>query len=150
MKLALIADEIGHNMSRQLSAALSRMGFKHNYLDVSVLSIKPCIACASCSGKTFGRCVQKDDMEKVYRAIAQSDHWVLLSSLRFGGLSSKAKRVLDRSGTLGDAHYYYQDRELVKGRKSKTRTYSAVGVKFACSEKEKMPFCICTKKIHAS
>ncbi|MFA6281289.1 MAG: NAD(P)H-dependent oxidoreductase [Candidatus Omnitrophota bacterium] len=60
------------------------------------INILHCLGCYKCWTKTPGICFQKDvGMEIVYAA-AQSDFWVFLTPVTYGGYSQHLKKALDR------------------------------------------------------
>ena len=48
-------------------------GTQTELLELRHLNIRPCTGCLGCWTKTPGRCVQRDDMDRVYAAIAAAD-----------------------------------------------------------------------------
>ena len=62
-------------------------------LELRRLNIRPCLGCWT---KTPGKCVQKDDMEKIYAAIERADVIVENFPLYFYGLPGTLKTMTDR------------------------------------------------------
>ena len=60
------------------------------------LNVNPCHGCGWCKGNGNGKCVQKDDMEKLRNLILSSDMMVLATPLYYFGFSSQLKLVIDR------------------------------------------------------
>jgi hypothetical protein len=58
------------------------------------LDINPCLACNSCF-KT-GRCVQQDDMQKLYPKLLSYEGIILAAPIFSMGLAAQAKIVIDR------------------------------------------------------
>jgi hypothetical protein len=58
--------------------------------------INHCIGCTRCWMKTPGRCVIKDDYEKIFRAFLAADHVILLTEATRGFISYKMKNIVDR------------------------------------------------------
>lgn len=77
------------------------------------LTIRPCRSCGSCGEQTPGRCVQKDDMESVYRAIGPSGMLVFITDITFGGYSSQLKKAVDRLMCMGFPLYQVKKGHLV-------------------------------------
>lgn len=63
-------------------------------VDVGSADIGPCKACQSCSKQ--GRCVQEDDMQKMYPKILEADVLVLGTPVYFWGPSAQMKTFIDR------------------------------------------------------
>lgn len=59
------------------------------------LDISGCLGCGHCDRS--GRCVQKDDMEKVYALLDSADRVVMASPIYFYGLPGQLKLLVDRS-----------------------------------------------------
>ncbi len=70
------------------------------------LDISGCLGCGHCD--EAGRCVQKDDMEKVYPLLDSADRVVMASPIYFYGLPGQLKLLVDRSQAP------YMRRELIK------------------------------------
>lgn len=59
--------------------------------------IKPCLACEECHKKTHWlKCVQKDDIEKIYQKFQDADVIIFNSPAYIFGTSSRLKTVLER------------------------------------------------------
>jgi len=70
------------------------------------LNMKGCLGCDGC--EESGECVQKDDMESLYRSLEQHDRIVLASPIYFYGVTSQTKAVIDRSQALWCRKYRLQ------------------------------------------
>ena len=60
----------------------------------SHMKIEPCINCGGC--ETTWTCVIDDDMEEVYRAIRESDRFIISSPIFFFSLTAQIKALIDR------------------------------------------------------
>jgi len=69
-------------------------GADTNIVSLNNLDIKGCINCDVC--KRSGKCVLKDDMNKIYGMIDDADIIVFASPNYMGGIHGKLKCVLDR------------------------------------------------------
>ncbi len=65
-------------------------------IDVCAKRIAGCMACEYCHTKGKGVCVQKDDMQEVYAALAEAEMLVLASPIYYHGLSGQLKCTIDR------------------------------------------------------
>ena len=65
-------------------------------IDVCRLNIRGCLACEYCHGKGKGVCVQKDDMQKIYEKLPDTDMLVLASPIYYHNISGQLKCVIDR------------------------------------------------------
>lgn len=95
-----------------LKSILENKQEQYSYFKLKNLNVKRCTGCGACGVKTPGRCVIKDDMTEILRAIAKSDWIIMLTPLRFGGYSSQLKKVFDRFMTLGLPTYTVIDGRL--------------------------------------
>jgi multimeric flavodoxin WrbA len=60
--------------------------------------LEPCLACATCF--KIGECVQKDDMQELYKMYEKADGIILGSPVYFHNVSAQAKIVMDRTFAL--------------------------------------------------
>ena len=61
------------------------------------LNIAPCLGDRSCSTKTPGECIQKnDDMQMLYPRMLEEDVWVFATPVYWGGMTGPLKNLLDR------------------------------------------------------
>lgn len=75
-------------------------GAKENGNQVTVyklgeMKVNGCLGCEYCSGHQ-GKCVQMDDMQKIYPALYDADMLVFASPLYYYGFSSQIKAMIDR------------------------------------------------------
>ena len=71
-------------------------GTEVEMLELRRLDIRPCLGCLACWTKTPGKCIQNDDMQKVYAAIDRADVIVESFPLYFYGLPGTLKTMTDR------------------------------------------------------
>ncbi len=104
------------------------------------LNIEPCSGCSSCSGKTFGHCVIKDDMNKLLPKIVRSNKIILISPIVYGSVSFHIKKVMDKMAVIGDPRYYIKNGEMVKKMRIPKLEYYMIGFKEDLTEEEKLAF----------
>ena len=63
---------------------------------VGSMNIKGCLACEYCHTKGEGKCIQKDDMDKVYPELAASDVVVFASPVHYFAVSGQLQSVIAR------------------------------------------------------
>ena len=63
---------------------------------VGTMNIKGCLGCEYCHTKGEGKCVQKDDMEKVYPELASADVVVLASSVHYFSITGQLQSTIAR------------------------------------------------------
>ena len=76
-------------------------GHEVEILDVGKMKINGCLACEYCHGKGEGKCIQKDDMEKVMPAYQDSDMLVMASPIYFAAPTSQIQAAIQRIYPLG-------------------------------------------------
>ncbi len=64
--------------------------------NVCKMNIKGCLACEYCHGKGQGSCVQKDDMQEIYKELKDTEMLVLAAPIYYHGISGQLKCVVDR------------------------------------------------------
>lgn len=136
----IITDESKNSICPSLRNALESPEKESRYLAADRLDISPCAACSSCSGRTFGRCVIRDDMQQVLPLIVRCRKLVLVGPVSFGGPGFHIKKVIDRMTAVGDPRYYLKDGELVKGMAGEGFRYDLVGLGTGISEVEQEAF----------
>ncbi len=65
-------------------------------VDICKKNIKGCIGCEYCHTKGRGICVQKDDMQEIYKLLSEADMLVIASPIYYHGISGQLKCVIDR------------------------------------------------------
>lgn len=65
-------------------------------MDVCRMEIRGCLACEYCHGKGQGRCVQRDDMRRIYEKLPETDMLVLASPIYYHNISGQLKCAIDR------------------------------------------------------
>jgi multimeric flavodoxin WrbA len=139
--IVIISDDSRVNWGTTLAEAVSRAtGADVVHFAANTLNIKPCTACSSCSGKTYGRCVIPDDMQQILPKIAACRSLVLVSPVVFGGVGHHIKKVMDRMSALGDPRYRINSGEIVKGMSGQGMNYYMVGIGNELSETERSAF----------
>lgn len=64
-------------------------GHHVDVIDVCKKNIKGCLACEYCHTKGNGVCVQKDDMQEVYRLLVEAEMLVIASPIYYHGISGQ-------------------------------------------------------------
>ncbi len=138
--IVLISDDSRENWGLKLQKAMLPTEARSLRFAANTLDIKCCTACSSCSGKTYGRCVIRDDMQVLLAKIVRCRALVLVSPIVFGGVSFHIKKLLDRMSPVGDPRYRLRDGELVKGSRGKERRYYLLGIGDNLSRAEESAF----------
>ncbi len=138
--ILIIADDSQGNWESALQRQLETQGKQVKSFAVNQLNIEPCTGCSNCSGRTYGRCILPDDMQQVLWEIVRCDTLILISPIKFGGVSYHIKKVMDRMSAVGDPRYHIKDGEMVKGMGGKCRNYHLIGLGESLSEQEQSAF----------
>jgi NAD(P)H-dependent FMN reductase len=112
---AVILDgsENENSVAGTVRESLEKRGVGFLYFKLKEADIRPCRSCGSCGLRTPGRCVQKDDMPSILRAMAEHKLFVYITPVRFGGYSSQLKKAIDRTMPLGEPFYMVKNGHLL-------------------------------------
>lgn len=83
------AEQAGHMVSR---------------FDLQQMAIRPCIGCVRGGRDKHSPCTQKDEMDQIYAAFAESDVLVLASPLYYWSFSAQLKIAIDRLFAVTEAN----------------------------------------------
>ncbi|MBR3266053.1 MAG: flavodoxin family protein [Erysipelotrichaceae bacterium] len=84
------------SMVKHFKSAAKTAGHEVRVFDVCRMNIKGCLACEYCHEKKPGVCIQKDDMEKIYAALKETEMLALASPIYYHNLSGQLKCAIDR------------------------------------------------------
>jgi multimeric flavodoxin WrbA len=85
-------------LKKALEGATSQ-GANTELIQLNQLKMRGCQGCFACKergGKSYGRCVQKDDMTLVYKKIEQADSFFVGSPIYFGSITASTKMFVER------------------------------------------------------
>lgn len=68
---------------------------------VGTMQIRGCLGCGVCRSSGSGKCVQQDEMQQVYPAVAAADLVVLASPVYFWALTGQMQSAISRLYCLG-------------------------------------------------
>ena len=71
-------------------------GHQVTVFDVCRMRIAGCLACEHCHAKDPRTCVQKDDMQEIYKELKDTQMLVLAAPIYYHGVSGQLKCVIDR------------------------------------------------------
>ncbi|GFZ32310.1 flavodoxin [Clostridium zeae] len=102
MKILMVSDSsnqtsLGKNLEEALLKTLKENNYDLKHYNVSNVEMKKCIGCFNCWVKTPGLCIFDDITRDIADADVNSDLYIILNEVKYGGYSSKIKKVLDRS-----------------------------------------------------
>ncbi len=60
------------------------------------LNIKYCGGCNDCAKNEFNKCILKDDMDKIYKAISECNKIIVMSPIYMNQITGILKNVIDR------------------------------------------------------
>lgn len=111
MKLTILNGfTIASTIPKNFAAQAEAFGLESEVFPLTEMNIKPCRSCGSCGFKTPGKCILKDDMEPIFRALARCDVFAFLTPIRYGGFSSHLKKAVDRL-MFNLTPFYYVNKE---------------------------------------
>lgn len=82
-------------LASAMAAGIQEAGGRTNIVDLSVLDVKPCLACEACQ-RNGGKCAQIDGMQAVYPKVREADILVLASPVYWFNMGGLLKTFLDR------------------------------------------------------
>ena len=83
-------------MAEEFRQAASAAGHQVTLVDVAHKKIAGCLACEYCHNKGNGACIQKDDMQEIYKELKDTQMLVLAAPIYYHGISGQLKCVIDR------------------------------------------------------
>ena len=69
--------------------------------NVAHMKINGCMGCMYCKGEGKGKCVQKDDMQKIYPVIQEADMIVFASPIYYFTMTAQLQAALHRTFAIG-------------------------------------------------
>lgn len=78
----------------QLLKGASESGNEVEKINLSGLTVSPCVACYGC--RKSGKCVKKDDMERVLDELIHADTIILATPVYFYSMDAQMKIMIDR------------------------------------------------------
>ncbi|WP_455580699.1 flavodoxin family protein [Dysosmobacter sp.] len=102
-KIVVLVGSVRKGGNTELLANAFCDGASHNN-DVEIISVadykvNPCVGCNTCFEREGNLCFPQDDMQKIYKKLAEADMIVIASPVYFYGISSQLKAVIDRMHT---------------------------------------------------
>ncbi len=76
-------------------------GHEVEVIHVGKMKIAGCLGCEYCHGKGEGKCVQKDDMDKVMPAYQSADMVVFASPIYYFGMTAQISAAIQRVYAIG-------------------------------------------------
>jgi len=88
-------------MAEAFAVGAREAGHEVDILQVGKMKINGCLACEYCHTKGAGKCIQKDDMEKVIPAYLDSDMIVFASPVYYFDMSAQLSAAIQRVYCIG-------------------------------------------------
>ena len=105
MKVAILngSPRIGNTaaMVNAFAEGAKEAGHEVDILHVGKMKIGGCLACEYCHSKGEGKCVQKDDMEKVMPAYKEADMIVYASPIYYFAMTAQLSAAIQRMYAIG-------------------------------------------------
>lgn len=125
--VTIVADQSGALIGQDVYEKLKDSGFEARFFDLQGMRIEPCYGCGGCTYQTFGKCIVRDDADKVIPTMLRSKVYLFVCPVQFGGMSFTMKRMVDKFALVGDRYYYMNKGQIVKGRKRDGKHLHVVG-----------------------
>ena len=95
------------NTSKLVDAFVRGASPKHSItiFNLAEMDIHPCRACNACFDNEDLLCIHKDDMQKIYHALAKADIVVVATPVYLFGISAQMKLMLDRLHVRGRKNF---------------------------------------------
>ncbi|MCX7815939.1 MAG: flavodoxin family protein [Syntrophales bacterium] len=91
-------------LAKSFCNAARNKGARVKIFQLNKLNFRGCQACMACKTKSE-HCIQKDDLEKVLKAVEGCDVLVLASPIYYGDVSSQLKAFIDRTYSFLKSDY---------------------------------------------
>ena len=105
MKIAILngSPKTGNTaaMVNAFAEGAKEAGHEVEILHVGKMKINGCLGCEYCHGKGEGKCVQKDDMEKVMPAYKEADMLVYASPIYYLDVTAQLSAAMQRIFAIG-------------------------------------------------
>ena len=83
-------------MVKAFAAGARESGHRVDIVDVGRLNIAGCLACEYCHTKGQGKCIQQDDMLKVYPILEEAEMIVLVSPIYYHSFTGQLQCAINR------------------------------------------------------
>ena len=94
-------------MAQAFAKAARKNQNEVSILDVASMNIRGCLGCKYCWAHK-GECIQKDDMGKVFAALADADMVVFASPIYWFDITAQMKTVIDRLYAGGSVGFHFR------------------------------------------
>lgn len=88
-------------MAEAFRRGAEQAGHEVQILHVGRMKINGCLACEYCHTKGEGKCIQKDDFEKLLPAYLESDMIVFASPIYYFGMTAQIEAAIQRVYCIG-------------------------------------------------
>ncbi|MDD3414557.1 MAG: flavodoxin family protein [Lachnospiraceae bacterium] len=99
-KIVVLVGSVRKDGNTEILARAFSDGANNNHeveiISVADYEVNPCIGCNMCFKTEGNACVQNDDMQVVYKNLAEADVLVIASPVYFYGISAQLKAIIDR------------------------------------------------------
>ncbi len=138
--IVIISDNEKEDIGTELYKYYKSINQHVEFISASGRCIKPCYGCDGCAYKTYGKCIYRDDIDKMLPTIIRGDIVIFTSPLIWGKFSYDVKKVIDKIALIGSRFYIVRNKELVKGTIANMKKIVGVAVSEKSSDKEKIAF----------
>lgn len=103
---------VGHTLLSGFAMDLHDKGINYEIIETRSMNIKGCIGCNACWLMTPGRCVIKDDYEKLLKLYLSYDAVIFFTDTKFGNITYRLKHIIDRILPLATMHLHFVDGQM--------------------------------------
>ena len=136
----LDAMEGRNDISNNLKEKLVQTGEELSYFELRDMNILPCRSCGACGFKSPGKCIFKDDMDEILRAMANGSTIIMLAPLRFGGYPSSLKKAVDKFALMALPSYTVKHGHMVHPSRYGSKMLIGIGVQGRVSKERAESF----------
>ena len=83
-------------LAEAFSEGAKEAGHDVEIINVGKMKIAGCLACEYCHTRGGGKCIQEDDMQKIYPALAETDMFVLASPIYYFTMTAQIQAAIQR------------------------------------------------------
>ncbi len=98
-------DSNSATLALEATRAAREAGAAVEVINLARLRINPCRACDRCRDRGPGKCVQKDDLQKIYPKLREADGFILAHPVYWFTINAQTKLFIDRWYAFGGEEY---------------------------------------------
>ncbi|HEK85556.1 MAG: flavodoxin family protein [Candidatus Saccharicenans sp.] len=92
-------------LAREAAKGARKAGAEVEIINLAELKVNPCLACNRCRRRGPGKCVQADDLQKIYPKLLTAEAIILAHPVYWFNINSQTKLFIDRWYAFGGNDY---------------------------------------------